>query len=63
MEDLKNIDGLFDWIRAVPDIPEDVRGVKYTSECPCGGTIVAMRVEYNGHLRASCDKCGAKLMG
>ena len=62
MFDENKADGLIKWLGAIPDIPYDVRGVKFTAECPCGGTITAMRVEYNGHLRAGCDKCGTRMM-
>ncbi len=50
------------FINAIPDIPNDVREKEFKSKCPCGGTITAWRVKFNGHLRAMCDKCGAKLM-
>lgn len=53
---------MFKYIKAVPDIPEDIREKKFKSECPCGGTITAWRVRYNGHLRAKCDKCNFKLI-
>lgn len=44
-------------LEAAPDIPLDKRGVIYTSTCPCGGTITAIRSPYNGHYQASCTKC------
>lgn len=54
----EDTDNLFDWIKLVPKIPIDERGVTHTGKCRCGGTISAVRSTYNGHLRASCDKCG-----
>ena len=54
----EDTDNLFDWIKLVPEIPIDERGVTHTGKCRCGGTISAVRSTYNGHLRASCDKCG-----
>lgn len=51
---------LLDFIKAIPDFDE--RGVEHTAPCPCGGTIHAARAEYNGHLHAYCDKCGARLI-
>lgn len=51
-----------DFINAIPKIPMDVREKEFKSQCPCGGTITAWRVKYNGHLRAMCDKCGSKIM-
>ncbi len=53
---------LFDFLKAIPDIPNNVRGKWYKSKCYCGGTIKAIRSTYNGHLRAWCDKCGSRLM-
>lgn len=50
------------YIEAVPDIPTNVREKKFFAKCPCGGTITAWRVKYNGHIRAMCDKCGFRLM-
>ena len=51
---------ILDFIKAIPNFTE--RGVEHTAPCPCGGTIHAMRAEYNGHLHAYCDKCGARLI-
>lgn len=53
---------IFERMERVPNIPKDVWGKEYTSECVCGGTITAIRSTYNGHLHARCDKCGYKLM-
>lgn len=53
---------LFEFLKAIPDIPNKVRGKEFKSKCYCGGTITAIRSKYNGHLRAWCDKCGARLM-
>lgn len=48
-----------DWIDAVPMIPNKPKlwGITYTSKCPCGGEIVAVRSTLNGHLCAKCEKC------
>lgn len=51
---------LLEFIVAIPDFQD--RGVEHTAPCPCGGTIHAIRAEYNGHLHARCDKCGAALI-
>lgn len=51
---------IIEFISAIP-VFED-RGVEHTSQCPCGGTIHAIRAEYNGHLHAYCDKCGSRLI-
>lgn len=38
------------------------RGKQFHFECPqCGGEAVVSRSEYNGHLWASCSKCGIKI--
>ncbi len=50
------------WVQLVPDIPRDVRGKEYTSECNCGGTIHAVRSTFNGHIHAKCDKCRMCMM-
>ena len=51
-------------LESMPKIPKARRywGKKYTSKCPCGGTITAIRSTYNGHLQASCDKCDFSMM-
>lgn len=49
-------------VDAAPDIPPDIRGVIYTSTCTCGGTISATRSRYNGHYRASCNKCDWRMI-
>lgn len=49
-----------DWLMAVPDFED--RGVEHTAPCPCGGMIHAVRAEYNGHIRAWCDKCNMRIM-
>lgn len=51
---------IIDWLKAVPDFED--RGVEHTAPCPCGGTIHAVRAEYNGHIRAWCDKCNMRMM-
>lgn len=60
--DPDEIGGMFAKMEAAPDIPKDKRGIKYYSTCTCGGTITAMRSTYNGHYRASCDKCGWRMI-
>lgn len=50
-------DSIFDWLKRIPDIPQDKRGIPYTSTCVCGGTITAIRSIENGHLSARCDIC------
>lgn len=61
-EELDGPKDFFDWLAAVPEIPNDERGVEHTAPCPCGGTIRAIRSRYNGHLHAWCDKCKWRLM-
>ena len=61
MSGKKNID-IFDFMRAIPDIPQNERGVWREAKCPCGGTIKAIRNEENGHLFAMCEDCKAKLI-
>lgn len=51
---------LLEFLKAIPDFTD--RGVWHTAPCPCGGTIHATRAKYNGHIRAYCDKCGARMM-
>lgn len=51
---------LLEFMAAIPDFKE--RGVEHTAPCPCGGTIHAIRSEYNGHLHARCDRCKSALM-
>lgn len=50
-----------DCLKRVPEIPIHERGKAYTGECVCGGTITAIRSTYNGHIHASCDKCGFRM--
>ena len=47
---------LFEFLAAIPDMPK--KGVWYYAKCPCGGKLMAIRSEYNGHLLAKCEKCG-----
>lgn len=54
----KQKEEVMDWLDRVPVIPKNVRGVEYSAPCTCGGTITAVREKINGHMRASCDKCG-----
>ena len=51
-------------MECVADIPNKERywGRKYTTQCTCGGVMISMRVRPNGHMRASCMKCGWKLI-
>ena len=58
----KHLKELFEYIKAVPDIPYNVREKEYKSKCPCGGILTAGRLKYNGHLRCYCDKCDFKLI-
>lgn len=51
---------ILEFLKAIPDFED--RGVEHTAPCPCGGTIHAIRAEYNGHLHAYCDKCGARMI-
>ena len=53
-----------DYLEAVPVIPNKPKlwGVLYTSKCPCGGNIKAVRSTLNGHMTAKCDKCGFLMM-
>lgn len=45
---------------ALSDKPWGER-VEFT--CPvCGGKAVAVRSTYNGHIHASCSKCGSGVM-
>lgn len=53
---------IFDFLRAIPDIPNDKRGIKFKSKCPCGGEIISIRSKYNGHLHAHCTKCDCMLI-
>lgn len=57
-----NFEDLFKFLEAMPDILKNVRGKEFKSKCYCGGTITAWRVEYNGHLRAKCDKCECRII-
>lgn len=61
-EDKTNFDGMLEFWKSIPNIPENVRGKEFKSKCFCGGTITAMRSTYNGHLWARCDKCDRRLM-
>lgn len=49
---------IFDYLQALPDIPDEKCGIEYESKCPCGGTLRAIRSKQYGHMHASCDKCG-----
>jgi hypothetical protein len=55
-------DVIFKKIMAVPDIPICLRGEKFHTKCPCGGVITSWREPKDGHLRASCDKCGWRVV-
>lgn len=58
----KQNEEVMDWLDRVPVIPKNVRGIKYSAPCACGGTITAVREKINGHMRASCDKCGMRMI-
>ena len=58
----EQLEEMFEYIKAIPKIPEDVRGKEFKSKCHCGGTLTAWRVESNGHMRVKCDKCDFKLI-
>ena len=62
LKETEELKEMIEIIKAVPNIDYKDRERKYTSVCPCGGTITAWRVAYNGHLRAYCNKCGFKLI-
>ena len=53
-----------EYMEAVPMIPNKPKlwGVLYTSKCPCGGHIEAVRSTLNGHMTAMCDKCNFLMM-
>ena len=55
-------DKLIETLKRVPNIPQNLRGVKYETECTFGGTLTAVRSAYNGHLHVCCDKCGVKII-
>ena len=39
------------------------RGKAYEFTCPiCGGKAVGARAEINGHIHASCESCGIRIM-
>lgn len=39
------------------------KGETITFECPiCNGEVTASRSSYNGHLHATCSKCGINCM-
>lgn len=59
---MDNIDSVLDKLAAIPDIPMDKRGIEYHSKCPCGGDMKSWRAMGSGHLRASCEKCGWRLI-
>ena len=53
---------LWEYLKAIPDIPKDERGKVVTVPCPCGGVLGVMRESYSGHLRCKCDDCGFRLI-
>lgn len=53
---------IFDYLKAIPDIPKEDFGKVIEAPCPCGGTLKCMRVPGNGHLRAKCGHCGFNLV-
>ena len=53
---------IFEYLKAIPDIPKAQWGKTFTVKCPCGGTMIVARVQGNGHLRAACKECGFNLI-
>ena len=53
---------ILEYIKALPRIPKNKRGIPVTSKCPCGGIITAKRSKYNGHMWAKCDTCKFRMM-
>lgn len=53
---------LYEKYKCMADIPNDENywGIEYKTQCNCGGEMISMRVRPNGHMRASCMKCGWK---
>ena len=51
------------FLEAIPDIERKDWGKEFIVKCPvCGGDFHAIRVKYNGHLRAWCHKCDFQLI-
>lgn len=57
--DDKDLEPFFERLKAIPEFED--RGIYHYGNCPCGGTIVAIRSTYNGHLHVRCEKCGFEL--
>ncbi len=53
---------IFEYLKAIPDIPKKDYGTVIETKCPCGGTLKVARVQGNGHLRAACKDCGFRLV-
>ena len=53
---------IFEYLKAIPDIPKSEWGKTFIVECPCGGKLYVARETSIGHLRAKCDKCGFSLI-
>lgn len=53
---------IFEYLKAMPDIPKEDFGKVIEAPCPCGGTLMCARVPGNGYYRAKCEKCGFNLM-
>lgn len=52
-----------DCLAFLSNMPKNMeRGKTYEWACPCGGTVRGGRSPCNGHLHASCDKCGMGIM-
>ena len=63
--DTEEVEGMLAKIDAAPKISwkdPNEWGHEQKSTCPCGGTITAIRSEFNGHYHAACDKCGWRMM-
>lgn len=52
---------IVEFAKAIPEVEEV--GELRKADCPCGGTIRAMRSVNGGRLYAACDKCGIKVEG
>lgn len=56
-------DSAFDFLAFLQSVPKDMEwGKEYEWPCNCGGTVKGSRSTYNGHLWASCKKCGMQVM-
>lgn len=56
------VDEFLKFSKAAADVCE-TRGTTYIFTCPlCEGEAQASKSSYNGHLHASCSKCGMRFM-